>query len=134
MNPMTRNLLLCGAFALVAALAVCAQPVSADNAMMAATVNISGTWNVQATGNEFKSGKLYLTQRGNTIVGYYGASKQGQISGTMVSGGKVNGNWKSPGGAGWLTLHVTSNGNGFSGTWGYNGKKSNGSIVGTKAS
>jgi hypothetical protein len=131
---MTRNLLLCGAFALVAALALRAQPVSADNSMMSSPVNISGTWNVQATGNEFKSGKLFLTQRGATIVGYYGATKQGQISGTMVSGGQVNGNWKSPSGAGWITLHVTPNGKGFSGTWGYNGHKSNGSIVGTKAS
>ena len=131
---MTRNLLLCGAVALFAALALSAQPVCADNSMMTSSVNISGTWNVQTTGNEFKAGKLYLTQRGNTIVGYYGANKQGQISGTMVSGGQVNGNWKSPSGAGWITLHVTPNGKGFSGTWGYNGHKSNGSIVGTKAS
>ena len=101
-------------------------------AASAAPPDISGNWTVDQTGlNGPSSGKIVLTQSGNTIVGTNKANGN-NFNGEFVTDTQINGTWKGPGGAGWLTVYVTPNGHSFNGTWGYNGRKANGSFVGQK--
>jgi hypothetical protein len=94
--------------------------------------NLTGTWVVQQTGpNGNMSGRITLTQSGTRVVGTNPTTKNG-FSGNFVSDTQINGTWNGPGGAGWLTVFVTPNGHSFNGTWGYNGRKANGSFVANK--
>ena len=111
---------LCGAA--VAALSI---------APAAASPNLTGSWSVQQTGaNGSTQSTITVTQSGNSFVGKR-ADGTG-FTGTFVNDTQINGKWHGPGGAGWLTIYVTPNGHSFNGTWGYNGRSSNGSFVGNK--
>jgi hypothetical protein len=100
-------------------------------AAQASPPSITGTWSVQQTGvNGTTAGTVTLTQSGNSFVG---TGKNGNgYSGTFVSDTQINGKWHGPGGAGWLTVFVSPNGHSFNGTWGYNGRPSNGSFIGNQ--
>jgi hypothetical protein len=88
-------------------------------------------WSVQQTGaNGSTQSTITVTSSGNSFVGKR-ADGTG-FTGTFVNDTQINGKWHGPGGAGWLTIYVTPNGHSFNGTWGYNGRSSNGSFVGNK--
>jgi hypothetical protein len=74
---------------------------------------------------------IKITQSGNGFVGTNAATGTG-FTGTFVNDEQINGTWHGPSGAVWLTIYATANGHSFNGTWGYNGKKSNGSFTGNK--
>ena len=98
--------------------------------VQAAPVNATGHWNVQLTnGAELYTGVVTFNQVGQTVIGHAGKTT---INGTMVSDTKMNATWNGPHGAGWITLYFSANGNTFQGTWGFNGRKSNGSFVGKR--
>jgi hypothetical protein len=98
---------------------------------LAAPPNITGSWVVQQSGlNGSSSTRVKLTQSGMGIVGQ--SSTGNGITGEFVNDSQINGKWHGPGGAGWITVYVTPNGHSFNGTWGYNGRPSNGSFVGNK--
>ncbi|HEY2473604.1 MAG TPA: hypothetical protein VGI19_02265 [Candidatus Cybelea sp.] len=98
---------------------------------MASPPNIGGTWKVEQTGvNGSTSATITITQSGSGIIGN---NPNGTgYSGEFVSDTKINGKWHGPGGAGWLTIFVTPNGHSFNGSWGYNGRASNGTFIGNK--
>jgi len=99
---------------------------------LAAPPNINGMWTVQQTGaNGATTGTFNLTQSGNTFVGKNAKTGNG-VTGEFVNDQQINGKWNGPGGAGWLTIFVSPNGHSFNGTWGYNGRKANGSFIGNK--
>ena len=99
---------------------------------LASPPNLTGTWHVQQTGlNGTSNSTITLTQSGTGLVGNNAANGTG-FTGTFITDGQINGKWHGPGGAGWLTIYVSSNGHSFNGTWGYNGRPSNGSFVGNK--
>ena len=100
-------------------------------AAVAAPPNITGNWNLQQTGaNGTTDITITLRQSGNGLTGQ--TSTGNGITGTFVNDEQINGTWHGPGGAGWITVYVTPNGHSFNGTWGYNGRKANGSFVGNK--
>jgi hypothetical protein len=93
---------------------------------------MSGHWNVEQTGvNGSTTSSVTLTQSGDGFTGQ-GATTGNGFSGTFVDDSKINGKWHGPGGAGWLTVYASPNGHSFNGTWGYNGRPSNGSFTGNK--
>jgi hypothetical protein len=98
--------------------------------VQAAPVNTTGHWHIQVTnGAEFYSGVVTFHQVGQTVIGHAGNTT---IDGTMVSDTKMNAKWNSPKGAGWMTVYFGAAGNTFQGTWGFNGRKANGSFVGRR--
>ncbi len=116
-------------FSLIAFLAV----LAFGTFVAEASLNVSGGYNVQLTTSQgLSTGIITLSQVGTTIVGR-GTAGLNTISGTMVSDTKMNGKWEGPKGAGWMTIYFSADGMGFQGTWGYNGKKANGSFVGKRA-
>lgn len=97
----------------------------------AAPPSLTGNWTIEQSGlNGTTTGKMTITQSGDGITGQTAAGVG--ITGEFVSDSKINGKWHGPGGAGWLTVYVTPNGHSLNGTWGYNGRPSNGSYVGNK--
>jgi hypothetical protein len=101
-------------------------------AALAEPPNLTGSWTVQQSGlNGTTQGKITLTQSGTSFVGQNAANGNG-FTGTFVTDSKINGKWKGPGGAGWLTVYASPNGHSFNGTWGYNGRPANGSFTGNK--
>ena len=100
-------------------------------AAFAAPPSVTGNWTVQQSGlNGNSTATVKLTQSGTGIVG---TSTNGTgFTGTFVNDTQINGKWHGPGGAGWLTVYVTPNGHSFNGTWGYNGRASNGTFTGNK--
>jgi hypothetical protein len=94
--------------------------------------SLTGKWMVQQSGlNGNSTGSIDLSQSGMGVVGTNAASGNG-FTGTFVTDSKLNGTWKGPGGAGWLTVYASPNGHSFNGTWGYNGRSPNGSFTGNK--
>jgi hypothetical protein len=101
-------------------------------AAVASSPNLTGTWTVQQTGlNGTTSQTITLKQSGDSVVGTNATNGNG-FTGTFVSDTKINGKWHGPGGAGWLTVYASANGHSFNGSWGYNGRKENGTFVGNK--
>ena len=99
-------------------------------AAQAAPVNATGHWSTKLTdGADLHTGVISFTQVGSTVVG---KSSNTTINGTMVSDTKCNAKWNGPKGAGWLTIYFSADGKSFQGTWGYNGRKANGSFVGKR--
>lgn len=99
-------------------------------AVRAAPVNATGQWHVQMTnGADLYTGILTFNQVGETVIGHEGSTT---IDGTMVSDTKMNAKWNGPKGTGWMTVYFGSGGNSFQGTWGFNGKKADGSFVGRR--
>jgi hypothetical protein len=116
------------AFSLILVTAIAALTTAA----LASAPNLSGQWTIEQSGlNGTSSSVVTLTQNGSAVVGSNAKNGNG-FTGTFVSDSKLNGTWKGPGGAGWLTVYASPNGHSFNGTWGYNGKKANGSFVGNK--
>ncbi len=98
---------------------------------LASPPNLTGTWTVEQNGlNGGTTTHVTLKQSGNGLVGT-GSTGNG-FTGEFVTDTQINGKWHGPGGAGWLTIYVSPNGHSFNGTWGYNGRASNGSFVGNK--
>ena len=103
--------------------------LTVGTAVMAA-MSATGHWQVQVTnGADLNTGTATFNQVGTTVVGKLGNTT---INGTMVSDTKMNAKWNGPHGAGWITLYFAASGNSFQGTWGFNGKKENGSFVGKR--
>jgi len=101
-------------------------------AALASPPNLTGTWSVQQAGlNGTTTATVTLKQSGDGITGTNAANGNG-FTGTFVSDSKINGTWHGPGGAGWLTVYATPNGHSFNGSWGYNGRKENGTFVANK--
>jgi hypothetical protein len=99
---------------------------------LASPPSLTGTWKVEQSGlNGTTASTITISQSGNGIVGHNAANGTG-YTGEFVSDTQINGKWHGPGGAGWLTIYVTPNGHSFNGTWGYNGRSSNGSFIGNK--
>jgi hypothetical protein len=95
-------------------------------------VNATGHWQTQLTnGADLHTGVITFNQVGETVIG---KAANTTINGTMVSDTKMNGKWNGPRGAGWITLFFNASGTAFQGTWGYNGKKADGSFVGKRVS
>jgi hypothetical protein len=118
------------AFSVFCAFAIVALSVNAGLAQ--GPPNLTGHWVVQQTGpNGNSSSQITLTQSGNKVVGTSSTTKNG-FSAQFVNDTQMNGTWNGPGGAGWLTVFVSPNGHSFNGTWGYNGRKANGSFVANK--
>jgi hypothetical protein len=121
--------------AVVATLVIFAVPTHNAGAQMTGTPNLTGTYRVQATGDTLLVGNVRITQQGPTIVGSGQRSNGGvlQFSGKLTNL-RLDGTWRAPNNeTGWLTLNFNQNGRGFSGEWGYHGRKPNGNIVGTRA-
>ena len=94
--------------------------------------NLTGTWVVEQSGlNGTSTSKITVSQSGTGLTGQ-NAANGNSFTGQFVSDSQINGTWHGPGGAGWLTIYATPNGHSFNGTWGYNGRKANGSFVGNK--
>ena len=101
--------------------------------------NVTGNWTVEQTGaNGSSSGTVSLTQTGNSLVGMNkqtGTSFSGKYCTPNVDKGctsdmQINGMWRDhTGGTGWLTVYVSPNGHSMNGSWGYNGRKENGTFV-----
>jgi len=103
-----------------------------SSAAALAQPNLTGSWIVQQTGlNGTTTGTLTITQSGNGLVGQNAANGNG-FTATFVNDSQLNGKWHGPGGAGWLTVYASPNGHSFNGSWGYNGRKENGTFVGNK--
>jgi hypothetical protein len=101
-------------------------------AALASPPSLTGKWTVQQSGlNGTSESAITLTQSGMGIVGNNATNGNG-FTGTFVTDSKMNGTWKGPRGAGWLTVYASPNGHSFNGSWGYNGKRANGSFVGNK--
>ncbi len=101
-------------------------------AAFASPPNLTGTWHVQQTGlNGTTTATVTVTQSGEGLVGNNATNGNG-FTGTFVTDSKINGKWHGPGGAGWLTVYVSPNGHSFNGSWGYNGRKENGTFVANK--
>ena len=101
-------------------------------AALATPPSVTGTWKIEQSGlNGTTTSTITLAQSGNGIVGSNASNGNG-FTGEFVDDSKVNGKWKGPGGAGWLTVYVSPNGHSLNGTWGYNGRPANGSFVGNK--
>lgn len=99
---------------------------------LAAPPNLTGTWTVQQTGaNGTTTGTVTLKQSGNGLVGQNTTTGRG-FTGTFVTDTQINGTWHGSDGAGWLTVYVSPNGHSFNGSWGYHGRKENGTFVGNK--
>ena len=106
--------------------------VSATAQAQMSPPSLTGTWVIQQSGlNGTSTSQIKLTQSGNGVVGSNPANGNG-FTGTFVADGKMDGKWHGPGGAGWLTVYVSPNGHSFNGSWGYNGRKENGTFVGNK--
>lgn len=120
--------------AIVATFVIFAVPTHNLSAQMVGTPNLTGTYNVQATGDTLLVGNVRLTQQGTTIVGS-GRTRAGgalQFSGKLTNL-RLDGTWRSPNNeTGWLTFNFNQNERGFSGEWGYHGRKANGNVVGTR--
>jgi len=110
-------------------------------AALAAPPNITGNWTVDQTGpNGTTESVVTLNQTGTTVVGKNpktGNGFSGKFCTPNVDKGctselQINGTWNGPGGAGWLTVYVSPNGHSLNGSWGYNGRKENGTYVGNK--
>jgi len=116
--------------------------VAASSAVALADVpNLSGNWTVDQTGpNGTMESTVSLAQTGNAIVGKNAKNGNGfaahfcqmGVEKGCTSALQINGTWNGPGGAGWLTVYVTPNGHSLNGSWGYNGRKENGTFVGNK--
>lgn len=110
-------------------------------AALADTPNLTGPWTIEQSGpNGSGTSTVNITQTGSTIVGtnpkngngFSGAFCTPNVDKGCNSPLQINGKWNGPGGAGWLTVTVTPNGHSLNGSWGYNGKKENGTFVGNK--
>jgi len=101
-------------------------------AALASPPNLTGSWTVQQSGlNGTTTATVTITQSGNGFVGTNAANGNG-FTGTFVNDSQINGTWHGPGGAGWLTVYASPNGHSFNGSWGYNGRKENGTFTGNK--
>ncbi len=97
-------------------------------AALAAPPNITGNWKVEQSGaNGSSNSTVKLRQSGNIITGT--SSNGNNFQGQFVNDSQINATWHGPTGAGWLTVYASQNGHSLNGTWGYNGRKSNGSFV-----
>ena len=99
---------------------------------LASPPNLTGSWRVEQSGlNGTTTSTITLTQSGNAVTGQNSANGTG-YTGSFVNDSQINGTWHGPGGAGWLTVYASPNGHSLNGTWGYNGRKANGSFVANK--
>lgn len=115
------------AFSLLMAVAILAVGTIAAQA---APVNATGHWQTQLTnGADLHTGVMTFNQVGQTVIG---KAANTTINGEMVSDTKCNAKWSGPKGAGWMTIFFSADGKSFQGTWGYNGKKADGSFVGKR--
>ena len=124
------------AFSLSLAVAVIA---ASGTIALAAPPNLTGSWTIEQSGpNGTGTSTVNMTQTGNTIVGknpknnngFTGAFCTPDVDKGCNSPLQINGKWNGPGGAGWLTVNVSPNGHSLNGSWGYNGRKENGTFVG----
>jgi hypothetical protein len=93
--------------------------------------SVTGTWKVSATGAHFQNGSYALQQVNQNIIGK--SPSGGQMQGKLTNPSTVQGTWRGPTGeTGWLTMHLTADGQSFSGEYGYGGRKPTGTLIGHK--
>lgn len=114
------------------AFAIALLPVGGNPQAQNTTINTTGNWNVNATGEALASGMLKLRQDGSTVVGSYGQG--GAIDGKFEPGTlQVDATWSDSRGKGWMTIVFTADGNRFSGEWGRPGSKPSGHFDGARS-
>ena len=96
--------------------------------------NLTGTWNVIATGSHFQSGTYRINQVNDVVTGIT-APVSGQVSaqfdGKANASGLIEGSWRGPTGeTGWFNMRLAADGKAFSGQYGYNGRKAEGTLIG----
>lgn len=95
------------------------------------TVNATGNWSVNSTGEPLANGTFRLRQDGPNITGTYGGG--GNITGKFAPGSlQVDGTWSDPRGNGWMTIVFGADGNRFSGDWGRPGSRPSGHFEGSR--
>jgi hypothetical protein len=126
-------------FSLSLSLGVAIAAFSAAAALAQPVPNITGNWTVEQSGpNGTASSTITMTQTGNTFVGknpktgvgFTGKYCTPDVDKGCTSALQIDGKWNGPPGAGWITVYVTPNGHSMNGSWGYNGRKENGTFVG----
>jgi hypothetical protein len=96
------------------------------------SVNVTGDWSVNSTGEPLANGTVRLRQDGQNIVGTYGGG--GKIEGKFQPGGlQVDATWSDARGNGWMTIVFGADGHRFSGDWGRPGSKPSGHFDGSRA-
>ena len=95
----------------------------------AASLNVAGAYNLTIAGDYFTRSTLHLHQENNVVIGEY--EPHGSLHGTMKDN-VLSATWNDPRGSGWLTFKFDLQGGGFSGDWGYGGKKPSGQLIGKK--
>jgi hypothetical protein len=125
-------------FFLAAALAAGAASIAAPRASQAQLVtgvlNLTGDYNITATGDSMLNGKMHLRQSQYTVVGYLDTAdgSRVQVNGKL-NNQTLSGKWRGPTGeVGWLTMNFLTTGRSFNGEYGYGGRKPNGEIAGRR--
>jgi hypothetical protein len=96
------------------------------------SVNATGNWTVNTTGEPLASGTFRLRQNGPNVTGTYGGG--GTFEGKFEPGSlQVDATWSDPRGYGWMTIVFGADGNRFSGDWGRPGSKPSGHFDGSRA-
>jgi hypothetical protein len=94
-----------------------------------AALDVAGFYSLDAAGDYFSRSTVHLRQEGNTVIGDY--DPHGSLHGTMKDN-ILSATWSDPRGSGWLTFKFNLQGSGFSGDWGYGGKKPSGQLIGKR--
>jgi hypothetical protein len=118
-------------FAAFLSIAMALLPASAG-AQAQNTLNATGNWSVNSTGETLANGTFRLRQDGPNITGTYGGG--GKIDGKFAPGGlQVDATWSDARGNGWMTIVFGADGNRFSGDWGRPGSRPSGHFEGSRA-
>jgi hypothetical protein len=102
---------------------------SASLGIARAALDVAGLYSLDAAGDYFTRSTVHLRQEGNTVIGDY--DPHGSLHGTMKDN-ILSATWNDPRGTGWLTFKFNLQASGFSGDWGYGGKKASGQLIGKR--
>jgi hypothetical protein len=94
-----------------------------------AALQVAGLYSLDAAGDYFTRSTVHLRQEGNTVIGDY--EPHGSLHGTMKDN-MLSATWNDTRGSGWLTFKFNLETSGFSGEWGYGGKKASGQLIGKR--
>ena len=124
-------------FFLAAALAagtVTAAPQVSQAQLITGVLNLTGDYNITATGDKMLNGTMHLRQSQYVVVGdiVTANGSKVQVDGKLANQ-TLSGKWRGPTGeVGWLTLNFLTTGRSFNGEYGYGGRKPNGEIAGRR--
>ena len=124
-------------FFLAAALAagtLTAAPQVSQAQLITGVLNLTGDYNITATGDKMLNGKMHLRQSQYVVVGDIVTpdGSKVQVDGKL-NNQTLSGKWRGPTGeVGWLTLNFLTSTRSFNGEYGYGGRKPNGEIAGRR--